>query len=90
MKIQGKTLDNWLCFYLSEGCVLAEVAGCKCYFALTLIWQNRHFQVWIQMFIKYSSLDFSEFILAVDRFLKPVFKEILNNLYVFKATTYVE
>ena len=28
--------------------------------------------------------------LAVDRFLKPVFKEILNNLYVFKAATYVE
>ena len=24
-------------------------------------------------------------IIAVDRFLKPVFKEILNNLYVFKA-----
>ena len=28
--------------------------------------------------------------LAVDRFLKPVFKEILNNLYVFKAATYAE
>ena len=27
---------------------------------------------------------------AVDRFLKPVFKEVLNNLYVFKAATYVE
>ena len=28
--------------------------------------------------------------LAVVRFLKPVFKEILNNLYVFKAATYAE
>ena len=28
--------------------------------------------------------------LAVVRFLKAVFKEILNNLYVFKAATYVE
>ena len=27
---------------------------------------------------------------AVARFLKQVFKEILNNLYVFKAATYVE
>ena len=81
------------------------------------------------MFINYSSLEYSEFILAfqlqfgtyeaesdhfrwekekrhfiewfsrsvdllyfgypaVDRFLKPVFKEILNNLYVFKAATW--
>ena len=74
------------------------------------------------MFINYSSLKYSEFILAfqlqfgtyeaksehfnevfsrsvdllyfgylaVDRLLKSVFKEILNNLYVFKAATYVE
>ena len=28
--------------------------------------------------------------LAVVRFMKPVFKEILNNLYVLKAATYVE
>ena len=28
--------------------------------------------------------------LAVVRFLKPVFKGIFNNLYVFKAATYVE
>ena len=28
--------------------------------------------------------------LADLRFLKPVFKEILNTLYVFKAATYVE
>ena len=28
--------------------------------------------------------------LPVVRFLKPVFKEILNNLYVFEAATYVE
>ena len=25
------TLDNWLCFYLSERRVLAEVTGCKSY-----------------------------------------------------------
>ena len=87
--------------------------------------------MWVEMFIKYSSLEYSEFIrafqlqfgtfevesehfrrekekrhfnewfsryidllyfgcLAVVRFLKQVFKEISNNLYVFKATTYVE
>ena len=54
----------WVCFYLSERHVLAEVAGCKSCFALTLISQNRNFQVWIEMFIKYSSLKYSEFILA--------------------------
>ena len=32
MKIKGKSLDNWLCFYLSERRVFAEAAGCKCYF----------------------------------------------------------
>ena len=37
IKIKGKTLHNWLCFYLSERRVFAEVAGCKSYFALTLI-----------------------------------------------------
>ena len=31
MKIKGKNLDNWLCFYLCERGVLAEVAGYKCY-----------------------------------------------------------
>ena len=31
-KKKGKTLDNWLCFYLSERHVLAEVANCKSYF----------------------------------------------------------
>ena len=58
------TLDNWFCFYLSEQRVFAEVAGCKSYFALTLIRQNRHFQEWGEMFMKYSSLKYSEFILA--------------------------
>ena len=28
--------------------------------------------------------------LAVDQFLKPVYKEMLNNLYTFKTATYVE
>ena len=28
--------------------------------------------------------------LAVVRFLEPIFKEILNNLYVLKAAAYVE
>ena len=37
IKINRKTLDNSLCFYLSEPRVLAEVTGCKSYFALTLI-----------------------------------------------------
>ena len=32
MKMGGKNLDNWLCFYLSERRVLAEVAGYKYYF----------------------------------------------------------
>ena len=57
-------LDSWICFYLSERRVLAEVAGCKRYFALTLIWQNRHFPVWREMFMKYSWLKYSEFTLA--------------------------
>ena len=35
IKIKEKILDNWLCFYLSERRVLAEVAGCKGYFAGT-------------------------------------------------------
>ena len=34
---KGKTLDNWLHFYLSERRVLAEVAGCKSYFAMAQI-----------------------------------------------------
>ena len=41
--MKGKTLDNWLHFYLSEPCVLAEAAGRKSYFALTLISQKKHF-----------------------------------------------
>ena len=42
IKIKGKTLDNWLNFYLSEPRVLAEAAGCKSNITLTLISQNRH------------------------------------------------
>ena len=64
IKIKGKTLDNWLHFYLSEPHVLAEAAGCKSYFALTLISQNRHFQMWRDTLMKYSSMKYSEFILA--------------------------
>ena len=62
IKINGKTLDNWLHFYLPEPRVLAEAAGCNSYFALTLISQNRHFHMWRDMLMKYSSLKYSEFI----------------------------
>ena len=64
IKIKGKILDNWRHFYLSEPPVLAKGAGCKSCFALTLISQNRHFHMWRDMLIKYSSLKYSEFILA--------------------------
>ena len=64
IKIKGKTLDNWLHFYLSESRILAEAAGFKSYFALTLISQNRHFHMWRDMLMKYSSLKYSVFILA--------------------------
>ena len=37
IKIKGKTLHNWLCFFLSERRVLEEIAACRSYFALTLI-----------------------------------------------------
>ena len=66
MKIKGKTLDNWLHFYLSEPRVLAVAAGCKSCFALTLISQNRHFHMWRDMFMKYSLLKYSESILAFN------------------------
>ena len=47
--------------------------------------ENRHFNEWF-----FKSVDLSYFgYLAVVQFLKPVFKEILNNLYVFEAATYV-
>ena len=64
IKIKGKTLDNWLRFYLSEPRVLAEAASCKSYFTLTLILQNKHFHMWRDMLMKDSSLKYSEFILA--------------------------
>ena len=48
--------------------------------------ENRHFSEWFS-----RKVDFLYFgYLAAVRFLKPVFKEILNNLYVLKAATYVE
>ena len=54
----------WFRFYLSEPRVLAEAAGCKSYFALTPILQNKHFHMWRDLLMKYSSLKYSEFILA--------------------------
>ena len=63
IKIKGKTLDNWFYFCLSEPRVLAESAGYKSYFALTLISQNRHFHMWRDMLMKSSSLKYSKFIL---------------------------
>ena len=53
-------MDNWLHFCLSEPRVLAEAAGCKSCFALTLISQTRHFHM------KYLSLKYSEFILTFE------------------------
>ena len=64
IKIKGKTLDNWLFFYLSEPRVLAEAAFCKSCFALTLISQNRYFYMWRDMLKKHLSLKYSESILA--------------------------
>ena len=48
----------------TEPRALAEAAGCKSYFALTLISQNRHFHIWRDMLMKSSSLKSSKFILA--------------------------
>ena len=48
---------NWLHFYLSESRVLAEAAGCKSCFALTLISQTRHIHMWRDMFMNYLSLN---------------------------------
>ena len=64
IKIKGGTLDNWLHFYLSEPRVLAEAAGCKSCFALTLISQTRHIHMWRDMLMNYLSLKYSESILA--------------------------
>ena len=64
IKIKGKTLDNWLCFYLSEPRILAEAAGCKSCFALTLISQTRHIHMWTDMLINYLPLKYSKSILA--------------------------
>ena len=69
IKIKGKTLDNWLHFYLSELRVLAEDAGCKSYFALTLLSQNQHFHKWRDMLMKYSLLKYSKFILGTSHYL---------------------
>ena len=64
IKIKGKTLHNWLHFYLSESRVLAEAAGCKSCFALTPISQKSHFHMWRDMLMKYLSLKYSESTLA--------------------------
>ena len=64
IKIKGKTLGNWLHFYLSEPRVLAEAAGCKSCFALTLNSQTRHIHMWRDMLMNYLSLKYSKSILA--------------------------
>ena len=48
--------------------------------------EKRYFSEW---FARYVDLLYFG-CLGGDRFLKPVFKEILSNLYVFKVGTYVE
>ena len=48
--------------------------------------EKRHFNEWFSKEIDLLYFGY----LAVDRFLKPVFKGILNTLCVFKAATYVE
>ena len=48
--------------------------------------EKRHFNEWFSRLV--DLLYFGYF--AVVQFLTPVFKEILNNLYVFEAATYVE
>ena len=45
--------------------------------------EKRHFNEWFSRLIYFGYL-------ADLRFLKPVFKGILDTLYVFKAATYVE
>ena len=48
--------------------------------------EKRHFNEWFS-----RQVDLLYFGYLTDvRFLKPVFKEILSTLYVFKAATYVE
>ena len=46
----------------------------------------RHFNKWFSRQVDLLYFGY----LAVGRFLKPVFKKILNNLDGFKAATYVE
>ena len=53
IKIKGKTLHNWLHVYLSEPRVLAEAAGCKSCFELTLISQTKHIHMWRDMLMNY-------------------------------------
>ena len=62
--MKGKTLDIWLHFYLSEPRVLAEAAGLRSCFALTLISQTRHTHMWRDMLMNYLSLKYRESILA--------------------------
>ena len=49
---------------MSEPRVLAEDAGCKSCFALTLISQIMHIHMWRDMLMNYLSLKYSESILA--------------------------
>ena len=60
----GVLIPATIYFNLAEQRVLEEAAGCKSYFALTLIRQNRDFQAYREMFTKYLSLEDNEFILA--------------------------
>ena len=48
--------------------------------------EKRNFNEWFSRQVDLLYFGY----LAVDRFLKPLFKEILNNLCVFEAATYVE
>ena len=64
IKIKGMTLHSWLHFYLLEPLALAEAAGCKSCFALTLISQTRHIHMWRDMIMNYLLLKYSKPILA--------------------------
>ena len=69
-----------LAFQLQFGTYGAESEHCR--------WEKekRHFNEWFSRQVDLLYFGY----LAVVRFLKPVFKEILNNLYVFMAANYVE
>ena len=64
IRIKEKNLENGFFFYLSELTCFGRSCRLQMLFCTTLIWQNRHFQVCMEMFVKYSSLEYGEFILA--------------------------